>query len=129
MKTENAITFTADLRKFADWLDESSPTVVESLVAPSYYLFSYNDEDFRDTNQQLGTFEKKTNDYSIQAVKMFGSIKLVHDINHEYVCEKKVVGTKTVTKTVVIEPAVPLEYKEIEVEEDITEWVCPESWK
>ena len=128
MLTENAIKVTEDLRNLADWLDEH-PSIVDSLIAPSYYLFSYTEEDFREVNKQLGTFEKKTNDYGIQAVKSFGSIKITHDINHDYVCEKKVVGTKIVTKTVAIEPAVPLEYEEIEVEEDITEWVCPESWK
>jgi hypothetical protein len=40
------------------------------------------------------------------------------------VCERKVTGTRTVTKTRVVVPAVTEEYEDIE---EVTEWECPPS--
>jgi hypothetical protein len=129
MRSEHIPTFTADLRKFADWLDDN-PAVLPHLIHGNYYLFSYSEEEFRDINRLLGTFEKKTNEREIEAVKDFGSgMTLRHSISHERVCEKRVVGTRTVTKYELPEGAPAVVYEEVEVEEEITEWVCPENWK
>ena len=118
-------TLADDLRKLADFL-ETQPDVMNRLIAPTFYLFSYSEDGFRERNAQLGTFTKGSNKYSLQAIKKFGRVEIIHDISHTQVCEKKVVGTKSVTRSV---PAVEVEMIDVTEEEEIVEWVCPESWK
>jgi len=65
-------------------------------------------------------------------VKKFGNIRLSHNINRESACTKQVTGTRIVTKEVPIDPdyeAPPVATKFVDVEEDITEWVCPPEWR
>jgi hypothetical protein len=120
-------TMATSMREFADFLD-ANPDVAALLnqTSTSLYIFSDNDDDFRSINAQLGSFDKRSDSYGLEARKRFGKITLVHSVSHEAVCEKVVTGTRVVKKLV---PATEVEMIEVEEIEEITEWVCPETWR
>ena len=117
------------VQQFARFLQEH-PYIAARTGLGDPYLFSYSEEDWRKTNAELGTFEKESDQSYLRALKTFGTgfgaFQIRHLMSHEGVCEKVVVGTRTVTKSV---PMDDVEYTEIEVEEDIIEWKCPDSWR
>ena len=108
-----------------EWLI-SNPEVQASLNSPTLYMFSKDPEDFKAMNRKLGAIDKSSSSYYLTATKVFGKVKLQHSINHEAICEKKVVGTKTEEVYVPVEDA---EYEYRTVTEDIVEWICPETWR
>lgn len=109
---------------------QANPLIASKTGLGDPYIFSYDEEDWRTTNAALGTFEKESDQSYLRALKSFGNgygkFQIRHLMSHEGVCEKVVVGTRTVTKSV---PMDDVEYTEIEVEEDIIEWKCPDSWR
>ena len=122
-------TMADSMREFADWLDanpEVAALVTEDL---RLYIFSYEEDEFRNINRLLGNFDKVADGYGLEALKKFGRITLKHSISHEAVCEKKVVGTTIVKQMIPAHPVPEVEMIEIEVEEEITEWICPETWR
>lgn len=121
-------TMTESARALAQFLADN-PEVDEMMTSTTMYIFSYSETEFRRVNALLGTFEKNSDSYGLEAVKVFGKIRLVHSIAHEAMCEKKVVGTKVVKKMVPKEAQPEVEMIEVEEEEEITEWVCPETWR
>tara|TARA_R110000868_G_scaffold172746_3_gene408714 strand:- start:2334 stop:2732 length:399 start_codon:yes stop_codon:yes gene_type:complete len=124
-ETGVATALAADFRDLADWV-EAHPKIA-LLINPSiFYLFSDHEEDFREVNKELGTFIKGSSSYYLNATKKFGRLTIQSTINKSETCEQKVVGTRMVKKHV---PMEDVEYTEIEVEEDIIEWVCPETWR
>lgn len=104
---------------------DSYPEIAVQFGNANVYAFSYSEADWKELNQKLGNFEKNSTDYDLEAIRRFGPITLKHCIRHERVCEKKVTGTRTVTRS---QPVEDVEYVDVEVTEDIVEWVCPESW-
>lgn len=109
---------------------QANPFIASKTGLGDPYIFSYSEEDWRKTNAALGTFEKESDQHYLRALKPFGNgygkFQIRHLMGHEDVCERVVVGTRTVTKSV---PMDDVEYTEIEVEEDIIEWKCPDSWR
>jgi hypothetical protein len=103
-----------------------NPKAATQFGSTTMYAFSYNEDDWKLLNKQMRRFDKKSTNYDLEARRTFGKINLVHCIMHEKVCEKKVTGTKTVVKRQLPEG---VEYTEVEVEEDIVEWVCPPEWR
>lgn len=119
------IGYAESFRQFADWLDENPE--IEKLITPStFYIFSDSEEEFREVNRNLGSFTKGSSNHYLDATKKFGRLRIQSTINKELTCEKRVTGTKMV-RTVV--PMEDVEMVEIEVEEEIVEWLCPETWR
>ena len=128
MDTEHHTNTVEGLRQLADFLD-LNPALADALSTPTMYLFADNEAEFRANNALLGTFDKGSDTYCLKATKTFGPIDVQSRIDHKDICEKRVIGTRTVAKQVPADPDyVAPEYTTIEVEEDITEWVCPPSW-
>jgi hypothetical protein len=102
-----------------------NPEAAVQFGRATIYAFSYSEDAWKNLNQKMGKFEKNSTDYDLEATRKFGPVTLKHCIGHDKVCEKKVTGTRT---TVVSKPVEEVEYHDVEVTEDIVEWVCPESW-
>ena len=128
MNTEHHTNLVDGLRQLADFLDEN-PALADETIAPKMYLWASTEAEFKANNSLLGTFTKSSCGQYLNAERTFGSVTLQSTIAHGDICEQMVVGTRTVTKQVPADPnyVVP-EYVTVEVEEDVTEWVCPPSW-
>lgn len=118
--------FIRGLRDLAD-LYEKNPDL-PTPVTSDFNVFFWADDSTRERlskiGRMLGTFDKLPNFagnwYSLR--KKFGEISIYFNFVKENVCIKRVVGTQKVKKRVYptsIEPA------EVEVEEEIVEWDCP----
>ena len=122
---EDADEVIAGLKELIGFFDQY-PKAATKFGGSTMYAFSYSEEGWREFNQMMGSFEKKSTSYDLEAVRDFGKITLKHCVSHDKVCEKKVVGTRTVIHK---EPTTVVEYEEVETEEDIVEWLCPEGWR
>jgi len=119
----------ADLRQLADFLD-GNPALAQRAHIPTVYLIAVDATEFKSNNELLGAFTKSSTDNWLNATKTFGSISVQSTIRHENICEKVVTGTRKVTQYVPADPDyVAPEYVAVEVEEDVTEWVCPPTWR
>lgn len=119
------LTLADSFRDLATWLDEH-PDIEAILSPPTFYIFSDNEDEFKEVNRELGSFTKGSSNHYLDATKKFGRLRVQSTISKELTCERKVVGTRTVKTEV---PMEEVEMVEIEVEEDIIEWVCPETWR
>jgi len=130
MTTTTTETTLADgLRQLADFV-ETHPELGERIGSPRFYLWSYTEADFKETNRLLGSFTKSSDINYLNAEKMFGPVMVQSTIGHAAICEKKVVGTRMVSKQVPADPDyVEPEYVTVQVEELVTEWVCPPEWR
>lgn len=72
--------------------------------------------------KELRTFTKEEASGFLNLAKSFGPIQLRFVFYRSNVCEKTVVGTKTMKKKV---PVGEVVYEMREVEEEIVEWKCP----
>ena len=102
------------------------PELAHRFGNATLYAFSYTEDEWKRINKMMGTFDKDSTSYDLEATRRFGPLTLKHCITHDKVCEKKVTGTKTVTRR---EPVEEVEYHDVEVEEEIVEWVCPDTWR
>ena len=128
MNIEHHTNLVDGLRQLADFLDEN-PALADHGWMPKLYVWASTEDEFKANNALLGTFTKSSCGQYLNAERTFGSVTLQSTIAHADICEQKVVGTRTVTKLVPADPDyVAPEYVTIEVEEDVTEWVCPPSW-
>jgi len=128
VNTEHHTSLVDGLRELADFLDGYA-LLADALSTPTLYLWASTEAEFHANNALLGRFDKSSDTHCLKATKMFGPIDVQSRIDHADICEKLVIGTRTVTKLVPADPDyVAPEYTTIEVEEDITEWVCPRSW-
>jgi hypothetical protein len=127
--TKTETTVVEDLRAFADFLERRS-IITEQVHFPTAYIFAYSSDQFNKAISMIGGFDKHVDDNSMQAVKMFGKIKLMVHVNREKMCEKIVTGTKQVetTRDVYPDDVVPETVTEM-VDVDITEWSCPPAWR
>jgi hypothetical protein len=120
--TEEKRAYIDGLRQLADWLEDHP-----MLPAPSstdFYIFAYSKEKFSEYARGMGKAEKSSSGGYFNITHEFpGELKLQLTATHGAVCEKVKVGTRKVVKKVYpdVQPT-----EEI-VEEDIYEWVCPES--
>lgn len=76
-------------------------------------------EEMANIARAMGTCSKMHNDAVLILKKCFGPVELKKIAWRNYICERKVVGTKTVTKQT------PIGFREEQVEEEIIEWECP----
>ena len=120
--------FIKGLRDLADFLETREE--LTPVYGQHFNVFANDPTEFALKARRLGTADKNAEDWSnyFTMVKTFGPHQLELNILRASMCEKKKVGTKKVKKRdekVVQEvlKAVP----EVEVEEDVFEWVCPES--
>ena len=120
--------FIKGLRDLADFLE--SREELTPACGQHFNVFANDPTEFALKARRLGTADKNAEDWSsyFTMVKTFGPHQLELNILRASMCEKKKVGTKIVKKRddkIVSEllKAVP----EVEVEEDVFEWVCPES--
>lgn len=123
MDTNRRIEYIQGLRDVADFL-ESHPTLPLPGAQLSACVF---DGDLtlphvREIAKEFGSFKKEAMGSYITISKTFGPISLLFMFLRENVCQRIVVGTRSVEKTVY-----PLDVKtETEiVEEEIVEWKCP----
>lgn len=77
---------------------------------------------FRTVCKMVGSGEKKSLYGGVSLLRTFSpNVSFSVSISHEEFCEKRVIGTKKVSRP---DPSAPL----IEVEEEIVEWKCPDSF-
>ena len=121
-EADEAIAGLEELIRFFD----QNPKAAMKFSPTTMYAFTYSEEEWREFNTLLGAFDKKSTSYDLEATRKFGKLTLKHCISHDKVCEKKIVGTRTVIHK---EPTTVVEYEDVETEEDIVEWICPEAWR
>lgn len=125
--TDDAQKWVDGLRAIADFA-ESHPDLINDWgwYGQTFNIFATNAEDMVKKTRILGTAEKTVSAGFYTMRRKFGPHSLELNISRETFCEKKKVGTKIVR---VVDP----EYKRpddipmVEIEEDVYEWVCPES--
>ena len=112
----------ADLRAFADFIEENGVKLPGDLYLGSSYNSLWDDDNSTAKEKAKvvakvlakgGLVEKKHDNYSLDLIRKFGRIKLSYSINREKFCTKVVTGTKEV-------PAVTYEART----EEIYEWKC-----
>lgn len=109
----------ASLRLLADFL-EANPDVVPGIDWDSC-IYSDTKEGIADKARRFSPVEKEFTDHHFGLVKHFGShATLRWFTNRSEVCERVVVGTKTVTRPVMVQQG------EETVEVEIKEWRCVE---
>lgn len=84
------------------------------------FVFCSDKEGFARNVRALGKGEKSSGQGYINVARDFGTITVEVTAPHRAVCEKVSLGTRRVVKSV---PT----YHDEEVEEEVFEWVCPES--
>jgi len=113
------------LRDMAD-LVEANPGMF-SHVDATIAAFPEDEQEARVAVAALGGDRKKRQGPSGMIVeRLFGSNRFAARVfmSESGTCEKKIVGTRTVT---VPDPTLLAEVPMVEIEEPVEEWVCPES--
>jgi hypothetical protein len=122
--------YVAGLREMADFV-EARPDLVGpgglSGAVDITLTFDENDR-FRRLVRAMGGGDKRVSDRDFIVERHFGPHQISVRAWREAVCQRVVVGTETVTETVVEPEAfAALPRVERSVEREIVEWVCPES--
>lgn len=125
--------FVEGLRALADWY-EQNPTAELPHSQEIAVMADDTKENARKWAQCLGTFTKDIDDTFVRLRRSFGLVTLRVVFLRDAVCQKRVVGTKTI-KEMVPDPAAPkvtMEVQdpnaplvEVERTEEVTEWDCP----
>jgi len=113
------------LREFANWLDErpAVPIPYGELTVNQYCVLEDQRKELAAIGRAMGRADKKTTDAFFVMCREFGNGTVAYNANasRNQVCERIVKGTRKVLKP---------DYKnvpQVEVEEDIVEWVCPDA--
>ena len=117
-----------DLRSFADFLDQYGEELPHVTAEIASHVWGYSGESvpesvalaMRAGLKGAGAVEKEYSDNYFRLYLTFGSLKYKVVCNRDEVCERKVLGTEMVTRSVPPEG----EWTEKEIEQDIVEWVC-----
>lgn len=128
MNIDKAYKLAEDLRSFADFLDQHGEELPHVSVDVASHVWGYSGESvpesvalaMRAGLKGAGAVEKEYSDNYFRLYLSFGSLKYKIVCNRDEVCERKVIGTEIVTKSVAPEG----KWTEQEVEQDIVEWVC-----
>lgn len=120
---EGRVAFVAGLRELADFL-ESRPAMRVPYSTHVFYVITTSPEEFAEQVTALGTGKKGTNGAYIDVTRQFGPFELAVSALHTDVCERKVIGTRTVEKQV---PPAGVEMVTVTEEQEIVEWICPDS--
>jgi hypothetical protein len=131
MEDKKTFQLAADLRDFADFLEEHGLILPDVTVDLRSYLWNYTSTDIEDVQGTVAlamragmkSADEVKKDYSSDYFRLFlhfGKLRYKLVCNREEVCTKRVVGTETVTKQMPPEG----EWTEKIVEQDIVEWDC-----
>tara|TARA_Y100001951_G_scaffold93860_1_gene89852 strand:+ start:184 stop:609 length:426 start_codon:yes stop_codon:yes gene_type:complete len=129
MDDRTAFQMVDDLRDFANFVEEHGPDLPDVTVELRSWVWGYDADDSVPLSVALAmragvkTADKVTKEYTDDYFRMFlkfGKLEYRVICNRDEVCEKNVIGTKTVTKKIPPKG----NWTEEEVEEDIVEWVC-----
>jgi hypothetical protein len=132
LEHDQAVKLAADLRAFADFIEQSHEAIPEEGVNVKISTYVWHDRNNPDTIAgrfapliRAGLAHKSIDgvhkDYSGNYFELHLAIgDLDYEIwcTREAVCEKRVVGTETVTEKVAVK------YEEREIEKEIVEWDC-----
>ncbi len=116
--------FVSGLREMADWY-EAHPNIPTPKDFSVYEFKSENKAAAQKVARALGTFDKKLDDTFLKLQRDFGGISLRFVFYRKLVCQRRVVGTKTVTERVPDPEAAPPPMVEVTKEREIVEWDCP----
>ena len=107
-----------------EWVSNTWSEVLTSYSVPFLEFQVINKQSFGEIAAALGTYDKSANDYRVEAkATLIGGAQVLVTIAHEKICEKVVIGKKTIPfSQAYMVQAVP------EHEEDIIEWKCPDSF-
>ena len=130
MKDTKISQLVEDLRNFADFVEEHGPQLPSVNVELRSWIWGYEVENqgvpegvALALRAGLKSADEVTKEYSDDYFRMylkFGKLEYKVICNRKEVCEKNVIGTKMVTKSIPPEG----EWTERQVEEEIVEWVC-----
>ena len=112
----------ADLRAFADWLDQTPEVIIDSWGTGVYVSFyGATKQDVLALARTPGHFKKDYTGNSFQLIKEIGGCTYTMSTPRDQVCTSRVVGKKTRT---IRDPEGYKSIPMIEVEEDEVEWDC-----
>lgn len=125
----SAFTFLEDMQKLHDFLEEHPYLLKNQTWYPiQINIYVPDKEALAEMAKELGTADKKESTYYFSLEKKLGMHKIEVNASREKVCTKIKTGTKITKKH---DPdavsAALAELPEIEVEEDVYEWQCPDS--
>ena len=130
MEDSKTFQLVEDLRDFADFVEEHGPQLPGVSVELRSWIWGYEVADqgvpegvalaLRAGIKSADEVTKEYSDDYFRLYLRFGKLQYRVVCNREEVCEKNVIGTKTVTKKMPPEG----DWTEQEVEEEIVEWVC-----
>lgn len=130
-RIERNVAFADALHEFATWLAQNAE-VVEMPWRMYVDTYVYSDDTTATPKERLaaiarsmGRADKYSEFGTFGLRRYFGENELLRysvGTNQEDTCERKVVGTKTVTRRKLPED---FEYEQVEEEVEIVEWDCP----
>ena len=128
MEHDKAIKVAEDLRRFADFIENSYhaiPAAGVGITAKTYLWDTSEAKDYFLTLVRAGNGSEHVDDVrKVYTDKYFELHLTVGDLDYEVwcsrdvVCERKVLGTETVIESVAIE------FEDREIEKEIVEWEC-----
>lgn len=123
-EAKQRLTFVNSLRALADFYETAVdlPIPSDHVIA----IYSFGEEESKHLVARIAkilrTYKKDYSTTFFDLYKFFGVIKLRFVFYRNNVCERRVVGTKTVIKR---ELPAGVQYVDRQVQEDIIEWDCP----
>jgi hypothetical protein len=119
---ERRLKLAADLRKFADWLDETPEVLLDSWSTGVWVNFyGATRQDVLALARTSGKFRKDYSGNHMQLIKEIGYVTYTMSLPRDEICTSRVIGTRTRT---VRDPEGYKNIPMVEVEEDIVEWDC-----
>ena len=123
----SATAYLEDMQTMHDFLKDH-PFLLKNHYGIYLSVYVADKESLAEMVKELGTSEKKRSEYYFGFLKKFGVHQIEVNAERERVCTKIKVGTKIVKRHDPEEVSKALAgLPEIETEEDVYEWECPES--
>ena len=116
--------YCSGLAELASFLADHPEVPIAPHANGRVFSFAHSDEELRTAAGVMAPFDKEYDEQYITLLKWFGPWCLEVSVKREHSCTRKVVGTETVTESVLVSHA---QYEEREVTRDAWEWDCPES--
>ena len=122
---DETLTHYESLKLLMEYL-EDKPHLQQDLYCGSVLVMPFSEERWHRCIDELGAFTKRDGGTTLDADRMFGTVKLYVAVQKRLTCERILTGTETVTTETYPEGVTPLV---TETEQDVYEWVCPDNWK
>jgi len=102
------------------------PLICAHTYISQVHTYASNKEDFQAMLEELGSFEKSENGYSVVAKRKLDGSQVNVSLDHSQFCEKVEDGVELVEEEVY-----PEDVKPTVVTKEVPKykWVCPDSWK